>query len=116
MNYEQFKGAGDRVIAVAVGAILAWAAAKGWLGQEDTAILAPALVALVSAGIGVYVNRRTSIAMSATNLGDVVITTPEIAQGTPGYPKIISNASKPAVIAAAVADAKADVKEVNRKD
>jgi len=116
MNYEQFKGAGDRLAAVLVASGLSWAAAKGWLGDQDVAVLAPAIIAIISFGIGVYVNRRKSIAMSASNLGDVVLTTPEIAADTPENKNIISNTSSNKKIAATVAGAKADADEVERKD
>ena len=62
-----------------------------------------------------WVNRRTAIAKSATNLGDVVLTTPEIAKATPDYPGIIPMTATPKQIDTAKA-AVADANELKRKD
>jgi len=117
MNYEQIKGAGDRLVFNLITMGLTYVAARGWLGDSEVALLAPAFSVAINTVIGIMVNRRVSIAKSATNLGDVVITTPEIAKKTPDYPSIVSNKARLSVIADAVSEAKiADPEEAKRKD
>lgn len=103
---DQVSGALDRALAVLATMLLGWLVKRGYLGEGDAAALIPALVLLPSVLWGLWVNRRTALLQSASNVvGDdgkktVILTSPELAAATPST-NIISNTATGAAITAA---------------
>lgn len=104
MQKDQLSGVFDRVLAVALTWLLTWLATKGYITQGQVAELLPALVILLTAAWGWWVNRDKALIQSASNVpGTVVVTTPELAKATPSERNIISSKSSKETIAATVA-------------
>lgn len=82
MTKDQVTGVIDRIVI----AVLTYAVARGWVSQGDVAQFGPAIVGLLAAIYGWYVNRPHSILKSAAALPTVdkiVVNNPETAAAIP---------------------------------
>lgn len=90
---DQVKGITDRLVAV----LLTWLVAKGYIGRDDALEYGPIAIALAMAFYAWWVNRPKAIVQSAAAIpGTTVVTTPELASGTPEQ-NILSTATNTVV-------------------
>ena len=77
---DQVKGIVERLVAV----LLTWLVAKGHIGKDDALEYGPIVIGVAAALYAWWVNRPKAIVQSAAALpGTTVVTTPELASGTP---------------------------------
>lgn len=108
---DPIKGALDRVLGIVLTWALTWAATKGYIAQTQVAELLPAILVLIWAGYGVWVNRPKAIVQAAAAVpGTVVLTTHALSEATPNQENIIPTAASPASIAKVIAATTGDVK------
>ncbi len=99
MQNEQLKGMLDRFISGIAIWLLGIAVSKGWLSQNDSATLLPALVVLPSIAWGYWVNRDKALLQSAATVPNpaapdgktLIVSDPALAADTPNQNNILSS-------------------------
>lgn len=89
MNFEQIKGILERIVTV----LITYAVAKGWFTQGVGAEIGTAVVAVLTAAIGWYLNRPSILAQAVTDTtpGTKIVTTAAVANALPNNPNVVSN-------------------------
>lgn len=104
MQRDMISGAVDRALGMLITWALTYVAAKGYIAQSSIAELTPALVVLIWAAYGAWVNRPKALVQAAANVpGTVVLTTRELSEATPNQENIIPTGASPKKIASVVA-------------